>query len=165
MKPRLRRSSPVVLAIVAAVGLVLGRSVRLVVEGAGAIAPSVPWASPIVLFFLAVVLGERAWATYRAVHRDRLGIEPVDGVRLLALAKACALGGVFIAGLYLGYALSFAGDMEAALPRERVLRSAVAFVASACVVAAAVLLERACEVPTDDDDDTEGSPPRNGSVA
>jgi len=72
---------------------------------------------------------------------------------------------VFIAGLYLGYALSFVGDMEAALPRERVLRSAVAFVASACVAAAAVLLERACEVPTDDDDDTEGSPPKNGSVA
>lgn len=155
-KGGLRRTSPVVLAIVTVLGIIGGRSIRIVAESTDRVAPTVPWAAPLVLFFIAAVLGERAWSTYQNLHRDRRTIHSTLAVRLLALAKACALVGALIAGGYLGYALSFADSLDAALPRERFIRSLVAVVAAALLVTAALLLERACEVPKDRDDSADG---------
>lgn len=152
----LRRTSPVVLAVVTVLGIIGGRSIRIIAEATDRVAPTVPWAAPLVLFFLAAVLGERAWSTYQNLHRDRRTIHSAFAVKLLALAKASALVGALIAGTYLGYALSFADSLDAALPRERFVRSLVAVVAAALVVTAALLLERACEVPKDSDDSPDG---------
>lgn len=165
-KGGLRRTSAVVLAIVTVLGIVGGRSIRIIAEATDRVAPSVSWAAPLVLFFLAAVLGERAWSTYKSLHRDRRIMQSDHAVRLLALAKASALVGALVAGAYLGYALSFADSLEAALPRERVIRSVIAVVAAVLVVAAALLLERACEVPKDRDDSADGgSSSRDGAPA
>lgn len=150
--PRLRRVPAATLAIVAAIGLVTGRAIRPVVEYAGGVAPTVPWTASIALFFLAAVLGWLAYTTYQAVHKRRERIASDRAVRQLVLAKASALVGALMAGGYAGYALAFADAMDTDLGRERVVHSAVTALAGIVVVVAAVLLERACEVPEDDDD-------------
>lgn len=152
MSGGLRRSSPVALVGVGAVGLLVGRSVRPVVESRGAIAPTVPWAAPVTLALLAAVLASLAWSTYQSVHHQQQSIRSERAVRLLALAKASALVGAGIAGYYLGYAISFVADFDLSLPRQRVIHSAVAAVAALIVVGAALFLERACEVPKPPDD-------------
>ncbi|MFY0406876.1 DUF3180 domain-containing protein [Solicola sp. PLA-1-18] len=152
----MRRTSPVALALLVAVGLVAGRAIRIVVENLGWIVPSVPWTAPVALFFVAAILGTLAWSTYQALHRDRRRMQSDRAVRLLALAKSCAVVGALVLGGYLGFALSYVDSMDAALPRERVVRSLVAAVGAALVLVASLLLERACEVPKDPDDEKAG---------
>lgn len=154
----LRRMSPVVLAIVGVVGLVIGRSVKPVTESMGKVAPLVPWATPLTLLFLAGVLAWLAWSTHQSVQRQKRQMASDRGVRLLALAKASALVGALIGGYYLGFAISFLGDLNLALPRERFIRSGVAFVGAGVAVVSGIFLERACEVPRPPDDPATGAP-------
>ena len=147
---RLRTTAASTLAIVALVGLAVGGLIRPVVERRDGVAPTVPWAAALTLGFLAAVLLGLAWTTYRTIHQQLRRIEPRRAVNLLVFGKASALAGAAVAGGYLGYALSFldAAD-DAALPRERVVRSLVACAASVAVMAGGLLLERACRVPGD----------------
>ena len=46
--------------------------------------------------------------------------------------------------------------LDADVPRERVIRSAVAVVAGVALTVAGLLLERACKVPRTDDDEDDG---------
>jgi hypothetical protein len=78
-------------------------------------------------------------------------MDPRRAVNLLLLAKAAALAGAVFAGGYLGFALHFIDNMDVDLPRERVIRSASAAVASIVVMISGLLLERACRVPRGDD--------------
>jgi hypothetical protein len=64
-------------------------------------------------------------------------------------AAASAYVGVLVAGGYLGYALSWLG-VSAELAEQRAVRSLISAVAGACVVATALLLERACRVRKDE---------------
>jgi hypothetical protein len=57
-----------------------------------------------------------------------------------------------VAGAYAGYAVSWIGD-PAELAGQRILRSGVAVVAGIAMVAGALLLERACRVREDRDQD------------
>lgn len=150
--PRLRRVSALSLAITAAIGLVGGRAVRPLLEQTDRVAPTVPWTASIALLFLAAILGWLAYATYQAVHKRREHIESDRAVRQLVLAKASALVGALVAGGYAGFALSFADSMDTDLGHERVVHSGLTALAGIVVVVAALLLERACEVPKDDDD-------------
>ncbi|MBW9204475.1 DUF3180 domain-containing protein [Mumia sp. zg.B53] len=149
----LRRSSPVQLAVLGVVGLAVGRGLRPFVEWRGEPAPTVSWVAAGTMLFLAGALAFLAWTTFQSLHRERRTMHPTRALRLLALAKASAIVTALIAGYYVGFALSFAGDMELALPRERVVHSAAAAVAALLALAAALTLERACEVPKDDDDE------------
>ena len=60
-----------------------------------------------------------------------------------------------VAGGYLGYAVAFVARFDAEGPRERVIRSLVAIVGGLALAAAGLLLERACRVPLDEDDERE----------
>lgn len=150
--PRLQRLSAVTLAVVAAVGLVVGRAIRPVVERFDGVAPTVPWTASIAMLFLAAVLGWLAYSTYQALHKRHERIAADRAVRQLVLAKASALVGALVAGGYAGFALSFVDAMRTSLGQDRVVHAAVTAVAGVVVVVAAILLERACEVPRDDDE-------------
>lgn len=160
---RLRTTAAATLAVVGLVGLAVGGVVRPLVERGGGVAPTVSWAAPLTLVFLAAVLGGLAWTTYRTIHQQRRSIEPQRAVNLLVFGKASALVGAAVGGGYLGYALSWvdAAD-DAALPRERLVRSLVACGASVAVMAGGLLLERACRVPGDDDEGGSGDPGTEG---
>jgi hypothetical protein len=150
---RLRTTSAATLVVLALIGLAIGGVIRPLVERGDGVAPTVPWAAPLTLGFLAAVLLGLAWTTYRTIHQHHRRIEPQRAVNLLVFGKASALVGAAVAGGYLGYGLSFAQSADdAALPRERLVHSLVAAAASAAVMIGGLLLERACRVPGDGDD-------------
>ncbi len=148
----LRPTSPVTLAWLTLAGLVLGWLLRPVAERVQGTAPEVAWAQPLSLLLVAAILFAAAHATWRSVHVRRERLEPHRAVNRLVLARACALVGSLVAGGYLGYALVWLGS-EAELADERVVRSGVAFVGGVATVVAALLLERACRVRADPDQD------------
>jgi H+/Cl- antiporter ClcA len=135
-----------------------GLSGWLVVVTANAfdlIPPEVPWTAPIGLILVAALVGALAYATHQRIQVRRERIEPQRAVALLVLGKASALAGALVAGGYFGFALMFLARLDAAAPRDRVIRSAVAIVAGVALCIVGLLLERACKVPTEPDEDAD----------
>ena len=116
--------------------------------------PRIPWSAPIGLVVFAALVGALAWSTHQRLQVRRERMEPRRAVAFLVLGKASALAGALVAGGYLGFALNFLTRLDAATPRDRVIRSAVAVVAGLALMAGGLLLERACKVPGSDDDDS-----------
>lgn len=141
-----------VLAVAFVVGAMVGYTIVPLTEHFNATAPTIQWASVAVLAVIAVVLLTLAYSTYRTVHRERGLIEAHRAVNFLLLAKACSLTGSFVAGGYAGFGVQFLDQLDIVLPRERAIRSFSAAVASVAIVICALLLERACRVPSDPDD-------------
>jgi hypothetical protein len=133
------------------VGLVFGWVLHPVAESIRGTAPVVTWVPPLTLFLVAAILGWTAWATYRTVHVRREQLLAHQAVNRLVLARACALAGALVAGGYLGYAVSWLG-IDAELAQQRMVRSLLAAAAGVLICAAALLLERACRVRSDDDE-------------
>jgi len=156
---QLRTTPAAALAVTAVAGLAAGGAIRPLVERGGGVAPAVTWAAPLTLLAFALLLLGLARVTYAAIHQRRERMEPHRAVNLLVLAKASAFSGAAVAGAYLGFALSFAGEWDAALPRERVIRSLAACLAALALTVGGLLLERACRVPGDPDDTDD---PRGG---
>ncbi len=140
------------LAVGFTLGAVSGYALVLVGEAIGDTAPVVQWASVGALVAIAGVVGGLALTTYRTVQRDRRRIDPQRAVNLLLLGKASALVGAVVAGGYLGFAAHFVDNLDAQLPRERVVRCVVAAVIGVVIGICGVLLERACRVPPTDEE-------------
>ena len=121
------------------------------------IAPEVPWTAPVGVIGVTALVGALAYSTHQRIQVRRERVEPNRAVAFLVLGKASALAGAVVAGGYLAYALLFVGRLDAAAPRDRVIRSAVTVLAGAALCGAGLLLERACRVPRDDDDDPAGT--------
>jgi hypothetical protein len=134
----------------AVVGLIGGWLLHPASERISDTAPVVTWLQPIALFLVAAIVGAAAWATWRAVQVRREWLEPQQAVNRLLLARSCALVGALVAGGYLGYAVSWVG-VDSALAGQRGWRSVAAGVAGALIVVAALLLERACRVRSEDE--------------
>lgn len=150
------------LAVFLAGGL-LGFGLARVSERLGA-APQIQWAAVYGLAAIAVVLFGLAFVTYRIVHRGLGRLDPHRAVNLLLLAKASALVGALLAGGYLGFGLQFVGQMDALLPRERVIRGVAAAAAGLVIMVAALLLERACRVPRRDNDPRDDDQPNQSGT-
>lgn len=143
------------------IGGLIGWGVVALTDRAGSTAPQVPWTSVGALLVVAVVLLVLANSTYRAIHREGRRMEPRRAVSYLLLAKASALVGAVIAGGYLGFGLQFVDQLSAPLPQQRLIRSLAAAVMGVVIVIAGLLLERACRVPKDKDDQhAPGAPSR-----
>lgn len=143
------------LVVAALFGGLAGWLLAVTTAALDAVPPSIPWSAPIGLFVVAALVGAIAWTTHQQIQVRRERMEPQRAVAFLVLGKASALGGALVAGGYLGYALSFVGRLEAEGPRERVIRSLVAVVGGIALGVAGLLLERACRVPFDEDDERE----------
>ena len=138
------------LVVVGLAALVAGWALRPVSIALQGTAPRVTWLQVLALALVAVILAAVAWSTYRTLQTRRQRIAAHQAVNRLVLAKACALAGAAVAGGYLGYALSWVGN-EAELAEERLVRSVIAGLAGVAIVAASLLLERACRVRPEDD--------------
>ena len=147
----LQPTSPQVLTVWGLVGLVGGWLFHWYADRQLTAPPVVTWGQPLALFLVAAILAVTARATWRAVHERRERLAPHQAVNRLVLARACAYVGVLVAGAYLGYALSWVG-VSAELAEQRAVRSVIAAVGGAGVVAAALFLERACRVRKEEDD-------------
>jgi lysylphosphatidylglycerol synthetase-like protein (DUF2156 family) len=143
---------PRALAVAALFGALAGWLIVAAANSFDLVAPQVPWTAPVGLFLIAALVGVIAYSTYQRIHVRRQRIEPQRAVAFLVLGKASALAGALVAGGYLTYALMFITRLDAAAPRDRVIKSAVAAVAGVALAVAGLLLERACRVPKSDDD-------------
>jgi 4-amino-4-deoxy-L-arabinose transferase-like glycosyltransferase len=154
--------TPVRALVVAAVfGGLAGWLIVVIGNALGLIPPRIPWTAPIGLAVFAALVGVLAWSTHQRIQVRRERVEPSRAVAFLVLGKASALAGALVAGGYLGFALMFVDNFDAAAPQDRVIRSGVAVVAGVALCIAGLRLERACKVPGADDDDEEppGPPP------
>jgi hypothetical protein len=147
----LRPMSPAALSVWGVIGLVGGWVYHRIIDRGTGTAPLVSWAQPLALLLVAAILGFTAYSTRRTIQMQSGRLEPHHFVNRLVLARACAYVGCLVAGGYLGYALSWIG-VPSDLAGQRALRSVCAGVAGLLVVAAGLLLERACRVPPEDDE-------------
>lgn len=143
------------LVVAAVFGGLAGWLVVVTANAFDLIPPEVPWTAPIGLILVAALVGALAYATHQRIQVRRERIEPQRAVALLVLGKASALAGALVAGGYFAFALMFLTRLDAAAPRDRVIRSAVAIVAGVALCIVGLLLERACKVPTEPDEDAD----------
>ena len=136
----------------AVVGLVGGWALHPAAEGIEGTAPVVGWLQPAVLALVALSVLGTAWATWRQVHVHHVRLAAHRAVNRFVLGRTCAMVGGLLTGGYAGYAVSwldYAGDPLAA---TRIHHCVVAAVCSLGICLGGVLLERACRISDDDDD-------------
>ena len=129
------------------VGAGLGWSVFSAIDRFTGSVPQLPLAGTIVIAVLAGVVGAQAWLAHRTIQVRRLPVSAGRGVALLALGKACLLGGTALAGGYAAVAAFLARRLELNLPRDLLIGPVVAVLASAALAVAGAFLERACRIP------------------
>lgn len=134
------------------VGGVLGYAfVRLSISLNG-YAPQIQWISVIVLAAAAAMVLIVANSTYRTLHRDRRRMDVKRAFSFLLLAKASARVGALIAGGYLGFASHFVAHLDVVLYRDQVIRCVSASLCAVLLAVGGLLLERACQVPKEEDE-------------
>ena len=114
--------------------------------------PRVSWGAALALLLGAGVVGGLAWSTWQSLHKKKQRMTSDHGVTMLALAKASAAVGALFAGGYAGFALAYANSTGSPLGKERVVHGGAAAIAGLLLMIAGLLLERALQVPGDDDE-------------
>ena len=140
------------LVVAALFGGLAGWLIVVIANAFDLIPPEVPWTAPIGLFLVAGLVGALAYLTHQRIQVRHERMEPQRAVAFLVLGKASALAGALVAGGYFGFAVMFLTRLDAAAPRDRVIRSAVAIIAGIVLCVFGLLLERACKVPTEPDE-------------
>ena len=143
------------LAVAAMFGGLAGWLIVITANAFDVIPPSVPWTAPAGLVLVAALVGGLAYSTHQRIQVRHERIDPQRAVAFLVLGKASALAGAVVGGGYLAYGLMFITRLDAAGPRDRVIRSALAVLAGLALMIAGLLLERACKVPGDPDDSSD----------
>ena len=138
-------------ALVAGAGV--GWSLFSALDVFGAPLPQLPVAVTLLIAVMAAVIGGQAAVAHRAIQIRRQPIAARRAVALLVLGKATLLTGAGLAGGYIAIAAYSWTRQDAALPRERVVSSAIAVVASVALGAAGAFLERSCRIPRPPDED------------
>lgn len=117
--------------------------------------PPLPALAPVSLALLAVVLAAMAYVVRGKVRGTRTAGRPMHAMqvaRAAVVAKASSLGGALVAGVYGGIFLwTFARRGEVATYGEDARVSGLAAAAALLIVVAALVLERACRTPKDED--------------
>lgn len=150
------RTRPLTLIIVGAVGLLVSFLGEFVITRSGQASVTLPAPLGIVLVvFSALVIGW-AWPIRRATReRATRRIDPFWATRVLALAKACALTGAFIAGIAAGVII-FLLTRPVVSSTGALFSAVVVFVAALILLSAGLVAEYFCVVPPDDRDDDKG---------
>ncbi len=148
-----RPTSTLLIVALIAAGIVSGRLTPPLIVRFGGIPPRLGWVAPLMLLAGALVVAIFAWSTWQSLHKRHERMTADHGIKMLSLAKACAIVGALVAGYYGGFALAFVDNLDSMLGRERFVRGLSSAVASLLLMVAALLLERACKLPDDDDDE------------
>jgi hypothetical protein len=151
-----RRTSALYVAGWVSVGLVIGLLVRPVAVRLDANPPRVGFGAAATLFVVALVVGALAWSTWQSLHKKHQRMTSDHAAKMLALSRSCVIVGSLFAGGYGGFALAFINDLDTPLGHERAVNGGVAALAGALLLVAALLLERACRLPEDDEDNKNG---------
>ncbi|PKW26477.1 DUF3180 domain-containing protein [Phycicoccus duodecadis] len=142
------------LLLVAAVTLVLGYGMSLVVTRDGSLLQRPVWPA---LALLVVMGGLVLWIA-RPVRRHlrsghRTSVEALRAARALVLSQAAALTGAAATGWYLGQLGVLLGDLSLVANQERLLSFGLALVASLVLTVCGMLAQSWCRIDDRDDDD------------
>lgn len=151
-------TSAVLIVVLIAVGLVIGRLTPPIIVRFDGTVPRLGWAAPLLLAAAALVVGLFARNTWQTLHKKHERMTADHGIKMLSLAKSCAIVGSLVAGFYAGFALEYIDALDSTLGKERFIRGVAAAVASLLLLTAALLLERACRLPKDSDEDPPNRP-------
>ncbi len=149
-----RRSSPLRVAALLGVAIIVGAMLRPLTERLGGTVPVPGWTAATVLSVAAATIGLLARNTWLSLHRRRERMTSDHGMKMLATAKASVVVGGLFGGFYIGIAAAFVRSFAYESGRDRVLQGGVAGLAGVALLVAALLLERALQLPGDDDEDT-----------
>ncbi|MEU6817416.1 DUF3180 domain-containing protein [Streptomyces sp. NPDC046860] len=127
--------------------------------------PSVPVAAPIVLALIAVVLFATAlslrarFKAQRERRPDAKGVDPMMAARAVVFGHASALVAALVSGVYGGTGVLLLELLDIPARRDQAIYAGFAVLAGFAVIAAALLLERICRLPEDDDTPPTGTEP------
>ncbi|MFI7615920.1 DUF3180 domain-containing protein [Nonomuraea terrae] len=116
--------------------------------------PLMPWTAIPTVLLLAIGEGYSGWVTKARIAR-RPGTKPVEPLavaRLAALAKASAYAGAGFGGLFAGFALYTVQLLDRDTPRTEFFVATGSFVSCVALICAALYLEHACRIPTEQDE-------------
>jgi hypothetical protein len=136
-----------------ALAMVVGWSIRPLSIRFGIVEPVISAWTVVVVFLLAAGVGFVAFRTWRVLQRRTgpVGMEPYQAVNRLMLGKAAALAGAVVLGGYAGFAIAHLGIPVTELSHQRLVRAVLGAVGGLLLMAAGLVLERACRVRGDDD--------------
>jgi uncharacterized membrane protein (DUF485 family) len=148
---------PSTLLAAGVVGSALGYAVTSLLDSLGYGLPRVSWVGIGLLLFLAVLLlvASRRVRAWISGDRPQAPGDALTMGRLVALAMASSVFGAVMTGVYLGMAAVGLDRLSTEYGREHVLWSLGGAAACIAVLAAALILERACRLPGDGDHGTE----------
>lgn len=132
-------------------GVAIGWALLGLLRGVMTAVPALSWSVAGGLAVLAIALFGGGWYVYDRVHRKGFGVNALLAFRLLLFAKASLLVGSIVCGGYAGLGLRRMSLLGDAISSEQVIIAFVSAGAAGLVMVGAVLLERACKVPEDDD--------------
>jgi hypothetical protein len=150
---------PPTLLVAGIAGLVVGFTLGGLSDRLGSGLPSVSWVSIGLLLFLAgltVVATRRARAWVSGERPQQPGDALTMG-RFVALAKAGSIFGAVMVGGYLGLAAVGLDRVSTDYGRDHVLWALGGAVGAISVLVAALLLERALQLPSDTDGGASGA--------
>ena len=149
----LRPTGPGPLVVFGALAMVIGWSIRPLALRLDIAEPVISAWTVVVVFVLAAGVGFVALRTWRALQRRTgpVGMEPYQAVNRLMLGKAAALAGAVVLGGYAGFAIAHLGITVTELSHQRLVRAALGAVGGLLLLAAGLVLERACRVRGNDD--------------
>lgn len=142
------------LFVVAAVTVVLGYGIGLVVTRDGSLLQRPAWPA----LALLVVMGALVLWIARPVRRHlrsgrRTSVEALRAARALVLAQAAALTGAAATGWYLGQLGVLVGDLSLVANQERLLSFGLALLASLVLTVCGMLAQSWCRIDDRDERD------------
>ncbi|MFD4538260.1 DUF3180 domain-containing protein [Streptomyces bauhiniae] len=127
--------------------------------------PGVPVAAPIVLALIAVVLFATAlslrarFKAQRERRPDAKGVDPMMAARAVVFGHASALVAALVSGVYGGTGVLLLELLDIPARRDQAIYAGFSVLAGFAVIAAAILLERICRLPEDDETPPTGTEP------
>lgn len=153
----MKRTSAGLLIGAAFLGAIVGFGVDQVLTSMGRASITPAYSLSILFGFLALAVLALAWPIRRAVRATPARrIDPFRATRIAVLARASSLLGALTGGGALGLLL-FVSTRGTAAPVGSLTAIGVTIAASVVLLVAALIAEKFCTLPKDDDDQPDGT--------
>lgn len=155
----MRRSTPGPLIVIGVIGTVIGILVQVGLAALNMAKLRPEYTLALTLLLVAAAAIALAVPVRRATRGNPLHrVDPFYATRVVALAKAAAIGGALVAGVGLGLVIELA--LRSGGPgADAYLRALSVLGGGAVLLAGGLIAEFLCTVPPTDDDDPDAGPP------
>ncbi|MEV7973532.1 DUF3180 domain-containing protein [Cellulomonas sp. NPDC089187] len=117
----------------------------------GILLPAVPWATGLVLVFIAAVVCWLGWTVRQYLRGNRPGLDPLRAARTAVLAKASSYAGALLAGWYLAQVLHAVTELTGTVRQDQAWSAGVAVAGAVVLTVVGLLVEWWCHIPPPQD--------------